>query len=167
MRFARPALVVLATLAALPALAEDVAYEVVNASSATLTEFYTSPASSGLGWSIPKLRRSGGARAGGFPGADRILAEMAEGAKATRRGLRPAGRAPIREGVPLHDAETGGSHIGTVASGGFGPTVGAPIATAILPATLPEGATVWAEVRGKRLPAEIVPLPFYKPSYKR
>ncbi|MRX49010.1 glycine cleavage system aminomethyltransferase GcvT [Paracoccus sp. S-4012] len=127
----------------------------------------TTPGSAGLGWSIPKVRRTGGARAGGFPGAERILAELAEGAKATRRGLRPEGRAPIREGVPLYEAETGGEPIGTVRSGGFGPTVGGPIATATLPAHLPEGATVWAELRGKRIPATIVPLPFIKPSYKR
>lgn len=127
----------------------------------------TTPGAAGLGWSIPKVRRTGGPRAGGFPGAERILAELADGAPATRRGLRPEGRAPIREGVPLYDAAEGGSRIGTVASGGFGPTVGGPIATAILPAALPEGATVWAEQRGRRNPVAIVPLPFVKPSYKR
>ncbi|AXC48842.1 glycine cleavage system aminomethyltransferase GcvT [Paracoccus suum] len=127
----------------------------------------TTPAAAGLGWSIPKARRTGGPRAGGFPGADKVLAEIAEGAKAIRRGLRPEGRAPIREGVPLFAAETGGESIGTVQSGGFGPTVGAPIASAILPADLADGTTIYAELRGKRVPVTIAPMPFVKPSYKR
>ena len=127
----------------------------------------TTPAAGGLGFSIPKVRRTGGARAGGFPGADRILAELAEGAPATRRGLKPEGRAPIREGVALFDAAENGARIGTVSSGGFGPTAGGPIAMATLPAALPDGATIWAELRGRRMPAAIVPLPFVKHSYKR
>lgn len=127
----------------------------------------TTPAAAGLGFSIPKARRTGGARAGGFPGADRVLAELSGGAAATRRGLKPEGRAPIREGVALFDGAEGGSRIGTVSSGGFGPTAGGPIAMAVLPAALGEGTTVWAELRGRRLPAAIVPLPFVKHSYKR
>lgn len=126
----------------------------------------TTPAAAGLGWSIPKLRRTGGARAGGFPGADAILSELAAPAR-LRRGLRPEGRAPIREGVAIFADEAGGAPIGTVSSGGFGPSVGAPVAMAILPADLPDGATVWAELRGRRVPATLAPLPFIQPSYKR
>lgn len=124
------------------------------------------PAAAGLGWSIPKVRRAGGERAGGFPGADTILPELGHAVR-TRRGLRPEGRAPIREGVAIFAAPEGGEAIGSVSSGGFGPSVGAPVAMAILPADLPEGATVYAELRGKRLPAAIAPMPFVKPTYKR
>lgn len=119
------------------------------------------PAEAGLAWSIPKIRRPGGARAGGFPGAGSVL----EAPGGIRRGLRPEGRAPIREGVALFDA--GGRAIGTVSSGGFGPSVGGPVAMARIPADIPDGAVVEAELRGKRLPVTICPLPFVTPSYKR
>ncbi|WP_347267843.1 glycine cleavage system aminomethyltransferase GcvT [Paracoccus sp. (in: a-proteobacteria)] len=126
-----------------------------------------SPGPAGLGWSIPKLRRTGGAREGGFPGANVILPELAAGPAKVRQGLRPEGRAPIREGVAIFDAAEGGSRIGTVCSGGFGPTVGGPIAMAILPRGLAEGQPLWAELRGKRMAVTVTPLPFYKPAYKR
>ncbi len=127
----------------------------------------THPGEAGLGWSIPKARRMGGVRAGGFPGAEVILPELAEGSARSRLGLRPEGRAPIREGVAIFDAPEGGAELGTVCSGGFGPSVGGPVAMAILPAGLAPGATVWAELRGKRLPVTITPLPFHQPSYRR
>lgn len=127
----------------------------------------TTPGQASLGWSIPKVRRKGGAREGGFPGADVILSELEAGVARTRRGLRPEGRAPIREGVQLFATDNGGAAIGRVSSGGFGPSVGSPIAMADLPADLPEGAVVFAELRGKRLPVTIVSLPFHTPDYKR
>lgn len=127
----------------------------------------TTPVEAGLTWSIGKARRSGGERAGGFPGADAVLGQVRDGASRRRMGLRPEGRAPIREGVAIFDAETGGTEIGTVCSGGFGPSVGGPVAMAYLPADLVEGSPVWAELRGKRLPARITALPFITPSYKR
>ena len=127
----------------------------------------TLPGEAGLGWSIPKVRRAGGARAGGFPGAGPILQELAEGPARSRRGLRPEGRAPIREGVEIFDAAEGGAALGAVCSGGFGPSVGGPVAMAVLPAGFVPGATLWAELRGKRIPVTITPLPFHKPSYKR
>lgn len=122
------------------------------------------PAQAALGWSIPKVRRAGGARAGGFPGADAVLAELGSPA-VTRRGLRPEGRAPIREGVALFADD--GTPIGTVGSGGFGPSVGGPIAMARIPADIPEGATIQAELRGKRVRLTVCALPFVTPSYKR
>ncbi|MDQ1901800.1 glycine cleavage system aminomethyltransferase GcvT [Paracoccus sp. WLY502] len=125
------------------------------------------PAQAALGWSIPKVRRTNGARAGGFPGAGIILPELADGAASVRRGLRPEERAPIREGVAIFDQAEGGEAIGHVSSGGFGPSVGGPVAMARLPAELPDGATVYAELRGKRIPVAITPLPFVTPSYKR
>ncbi|MTH65910.1 glycine cleavage system aminomethyltransferase GcvT [Paracoccus shanxieyensis] len=127
----------------------------------------TRPAQAALGWSVPKLRRQGGARQGGFPGASAVLPELARGPARTRRGLRPEGRAPIREGVAIFAADEGGAPIGKVCSGGFGPSVGGPIAMAVLPADLSDGATVWAELRGKRVAVTLTPLPFHKPSYKR
>ncbi|WBU63436.1 glycine cleavage system aminomethyltransferase GcvT [Paracoccus aerodenitrificans] len=125
------------------------------------------PGAAALGWSIPKIRRQGGEREGGFPGADVILPELAEGAAKIRTGLRPEGRAPIREGVSIYDAAEDGAEIGQVCSGGFGPSVGGPVAMAILPAGLSSGDTVYAELRGKRVPAIIADLPFIKPDYKR
>lgn len=125
------------------------------------------PARAALGWSIPKLRRNGGARAGGFPGAEIILDELANGPTLTRRGLRPEGRAPIREGVEIFADEEGGQALGKVCSGTFGPSVGGPVAMALLDASLPDGTRLWAELRGKRLPVILSELPFITPSYKR
>jgi aminomethyltransferase len=125
----------------------------------------TSPVEAGLTWAIPKARRAGGARQGGFPGAERILRELAEGPARQRVGLRPEGRAPMREGTVLWDAPEGGQTIGTVSSGGFGPSVEAPVAMAYVPAGTT--GTVWGEVRGRRLPAAIAPLPFQPTTYKR
>ena len=127
----------------------------------------TSPAQAALGWSIPKVRRRGGAREGGFPGADAILDELAAGPTVTRRGLRPEGRAPIRAGVAIHDTDQGGEPVGRVRSGGFGPSVGGPIAMAELPTGLDEDTPLWAELRGKRIPVALAPLPFITPHYKR
>ena len=127
----------------------------------------TTPVEAGLNWSIGKARRAGGERAGGFPGAETILNQLRGGAATRRVGLTPEGRAPIREGVAIFDSETGGAQIGTVCSGGFGPSVGGPVAMAYLPADLSEGSPVWAELRGKRLAARITALPFITPSYKR
>ncbi|MDB6181041.1 glycine cleavage system aminomethyltransferase GcvT [Paracoccus fistulariae] len=125
------------------------------------------PAQAALGWSIPKPRRDGGARAGGFPGAETVLKELADGPAKTRRGLRPEGRAPIREGVQIFAEETGGEALGQVCSGSFGPSVGGPVAMAILDASMPDGAKLWAELRGKRVPVILSELPFVTPSYKR
>lgn len=126
-----------------------------------------SPTEASLGWSIPKIRRKDGARAGGFPGATGILLELEEGPSRARRGLQPHGRVPIREGQELFNMESGGQCLGKVRSGGFGPTIGAPIAVALLDPDLPDGTTLWADRRGTRVPLTVVPLPFVKTSYKR
>ncbi|SIT08295.1 glycine cleavage system aminomethyltransferase GcvT [Paracoccus saliphilus] len=125
------------------------------------------PAEAALGWSIQKIRRTGGARAGGFPGAERILTELADGPAVTRRGLRPEGRAPIREAVTIFAGESGGEPIAQVTSGGFGPSVGGPVAMAMIDPSIPDGTTLYAELRGKRLPVTVTTLPFITPSYKR
>ena len=128
----------------------------------------TTPVEGALTWAIQKARRAGGARAGGFPGAEVILGQMAEGAGRKRVGLRPEGRAPMREGVPLFAAETGGEQIGQITSGSFGPTVGGPVAMGYLPAEMAsEGTRVFGELRGKRLPLAVAPLPFVAANFKR
>ena len=127
----------------------------------------TSPIEGNLGWAIQKARRAGGAREGGFPGAARILHELAEGPARRRVGLKPEGRAPMREGTQVFAAAEGGAPIGAITSGGFGPSIEGPMAMAYLPATLAEGATVYGDVRGKRLPATIVPMPFLPNRFKR
>lgn len=125
----------------------------------------TSPVEAGLAWAIQKVRRAGGAREGGFPGAARILRELAEGPARKRVGLRPEGRAPMREGTALFQGDTAA---GVISSGGFGPSVGAPIAMAYLPAGLSApGTAIEAELRGKRLPVTVCDMPFHPTSYKR
>ncbi len=121
----------------------------------------------GLGWSIGKARREG-PRAGGFPGADVILGEGQIGRTPKLAGLRPEGRAPMREGTKLFEKEADGDPVGEITSGGFGPSVGAPIAMGYLPARLTgDGTRLFGEVRGKRLAVEVSRLPFHPRSYKR
>jgi aminomethyltransferase len=128
----------------------------------------TTPIEADLAWAIQKVRRSGGGRAGGFPGAAFILDQLEKGAPRRRVGLRPEGRAPIRGGAHLFAADKGGAPLGTVTSGGFGPSLGAPIAMAYIPAEgAAPGLRLFAEVRGSRLPAHVVTLPFIAPRYKR
>lgn len=128
----------------------------------------TTPIEGGLNWSIQKSRRTGGARAGGFLGSDKILAQLDGGAPRKRIGLLPEGRAPVREGVLLFADATSTESIGSVTSGGFGPSLGAPIAMGYLPsAQAADGATVYAELRGQRMPMKVSPMPFVPHSYKR
>ena len=127
----------------------------------------TSPVEAGLGWAVQKVRRAGGARAGGFPGDRRILAELAEGPARARVGLRPEGRAPMRAGTALYADPDAEAPVGAVTSGGFGPSVGAPVAMATVPAGTEAGAVLWGDVRGRRMPARVTDLPFHAPRYRR
>ncbi|MBK0399432.1 glycine cleavage system aminomethyltransferase GcvT [Limibaculum sp. M0105] len=128
----------------------------------------TTPVEAGLTWAIQKARRTGGAREGGFPGAARILAELDAEPARLRVGLLPEGRAPVRGGAPLFAAEEGGDSIGIVTSGGFGPSLGAPVAMGYVPAGLAaEGTRVFAEVRGRRLALSVAPMPFVPNGYKK
>lgn len=128
----------------------------------------TGPVEAGLSWAIQKVRRAGGARAGGFPGDEAILRQLDEGAARRRVGLRPEGRSPMREGTALFAAEEGGEAVGAVTSGGFGPTVGGPVAMGYVPAALSApGTALWGEVRGKRLPLQVAALPFVPARFKR
>jgi aminomethyltransferase len=128
----------------------------------------TTPVEGALEWSIQKSRRNGGARAGGFPGEDKILPQLENGAPRRRVGLRPEGRAPVREDAPLFADATSSEQIGAVTSGGFGPSINAPVAMGYLPSSRAAlGGTVFAELRGQRLPLVISPMPFVPNTYKR
>ena len=128
----------------------------------------TTPVEGALEWSIQKSRRNGGARSGGFPGADKILAQLGKGAPRRRVGLKPEGRAPVREAAPLFADATSSEQIGAVTSGGFGPSINAPIAMGYLPSShTASGGLVFAELRGQRLPLRVAPMPFVPNTYKR
>lgn len=127
----------------------------------------TSPVEAGLTWAIQKSRRAG-AREGGFPGAATILDQLENGAPRKRVGLTPEGRAPMREGVMLFASQDEGTPIGQITSGGFGPTVGHPVAMGYVTADhAATGTQVYGELRGKRLPLHVTPLPFTPASFKR
>jgi aminomethyltransferase len=128
----------------------------------------TTPVEGALSWSIQKSRRNGGARAGGFPGADVILSQLESGAPRRRVGLKPEGRAPVREGAPLFADSASSEQIGAVTSGGFGPSIGAPLAMGYLPAPHAGlGGAIFADLRGQRLPLRVTPMPFVPNTYKR
>jgi aminomethyltransferase len=128
----------------------------------------TTPVEGALEWSLQKSRRAGGVRAGGYPGAETIARQLAEGAPRRRVGLRAEGRAPVRGGAELFASENSEEPIGTVTSGGFGPSVNAPVAMGYLPTEFTKtGALVFAEVRGQKLPMRVAAMPFTPHSYKR
>jgi aminomethyltransferase len=128
----------------------------------------TTPTEAALQWSIQKSRRNGGARAGGFAGAELILSQLENGAPRCRVGLKPEGRAPVREGAPLFADSSSNQQIGAVTSGGFGPSIGAPVAMGYLPTPQTNaGGTVFAELRGQRLPLRVTAMPFVPNTYKR
>ena len=127
----------------------------------------TSPIEAGLGWSIGKVRRTG-ERAGGFPGAEKVLYQALHGAPRSRIGLYPEGRAPMRPGTALYAAEDAELPVGQVTSGGYGPSLEAPISMAYVAALHAAPDTpLWGEVRGRRLPARVTALPFRPSTYKR
>jgi aminomethyltransferase len=128
----------------------------------------TTPVEGALEWSIQKSRRKGGARPGGFPGADIILNQFEQGAPRRRVGLRPEGRAPVREGALLFADENSTQPIGSVTSGSFGPSLNAPVAMGYLPSPLASiDNVVFADVRGQRLALRIAAMPFVPNTYKR
>lgn len=128
----------------------------------------TTPVQGALSWAIQKVRRAGGDRAGGFPGADVVLTELTSGAARERVGLLPEGRAPMREGVELFAQVDDETLIGKITSGGFGPTVGGPIAMGyVTKAQATVGTRVYGELRGKRLPLTVTSLPFTPANFKR
>ena len=128
----------------------------------------TTPVEAALEWSVQKSRRHGGARTGGFPGAEIVLKQFDSGASRRRVGLKAEGRAPVRENAALFADETSQDKIGVVTSGGFGPSINAPVAMGYVPSSLAaDGSTVFADVRGQRMPMHVSPMPFVPHSYKR
>ncbi len=132
----------------------------------------TTPAEASLGWAIQKVRRAGGAREGGFPGAHKVLAQLADmtGAQGVltrkRVGLVALERVPVREHTALHSLD--GQPIGTVTSGLLAPTVDKAIAMAyVQPSHATPGTRIHAIVRGKPVPMEVSPMPFQPARYHR
>lgn len=122
----------------------------------------TDPVSAGLAWAIPKNIRADGV----FAGAQALRAIMAAGAKQKRVGLKAEGRQPVRNGVSLVDSD--GQPVGTVTSGGFGPSAGHPVAMGYVDASRAQaGNRLYAEVRGSRIPVDIHPLPFTPHRYRK
>ncbi len=128
----------------------------------------TTPVEAGLEWAIQRSRRADGTRGGGFPGASIILEQLKTGTEKRRVGLRPEGRAPVRADTPLYEKDDDDTPIGTVTSGGFGPSINAPIAMGYVPTPLAEpGTQIFAAVRGQKLPVRVTRIPFVKRNYKR
>ena len=129
----------------------------------------TTPVEAGLQWAMQKVRRAGGARAGGFPGADRILAQLGDDAGSVTRkrvGLKALERIPVREHIELQNLN--GERIGEVTSGLLGPTIDQPIAMGYVPPALATlGSQVNAIVRGKPVKMEVVAMPFVPTNYFR
>lgn len=127
----------------------------------------TTPVEADIAWAIPKVRRTGGSREGGFPGAEVILRQLAEGTERRRVGLRSEGRAMVREGAELYTDEACTQMVGSITSGGFGASVGGPIAMAFAPAGTTAGTTLYALVRGKAAALTVTDMPFVPHNYKR
>ncbi|PZU42624.1 glycine cleavage system aminomethyltransferase GcvT [Diaphorobacter nitroreducens] len=128
----------------------------------------TTPPEAGLNWAIQKVRRTGGARAGGFPGADKVLAQIDSPATLTRKrvGLVALERVPVREHTELQNES--GERIGEVTSGLLAPTADKPIALAyVMPAHSAPGTRMNAMVRGKAVPMEVAATPFVPTRYYR
>ena len=128
----------------------------------------TTPVEAALSWAIQKVRRKAGEREGGFPGADVILNHLDNGAPRKRVGLRPEGRAPMREGTQIYAQAEAGEPVGQITSGAFGPTIGGPMSMGYVPSEhAGEGTGLFGDVRGKRLPVTVVALPFTPANFKR
>ena len=126
----------------------------------------TTPVEAGLAWAIQKSRRPGGARPGGYPGADVLGGQLARGTAVERIGLLGLERVPVREGAVLHDAQ--GHKLGKVTSGTLAPSVNHPIAMAYVAANhAAPKHELYADVRGKAQPMRVTPLPFIPHRYFR
>jgi aminomethyltransferase len=128
----------------------------------------TTPVEAGLNWAMQKVRRSGGERAGGFPGAAKILAQL-DGSQPLERkrvGLIAKERVPVREHTELQNAT--GQRIGEVTSGLLGPTIDQPIAMGyVTPDFAANGTEIFAMVRGRQVPMVVAPMPFVATRYYR
>ena len=128
----------------------------------------TTPVEASLTWAIQKARRSNGSRASGFIGSEIILKQLAGGTNKKRVGFLPQTRAPMREGVEIFGTETSKEAIGKITSGGYGPTVGYPIAMGYINSEYANSEDDWfGELRGKRVPVKVSNLPFVPLNFKR
>ena len=128
----------------------------------------TSPVEGAIEWAIQKVRRKGGERMGGFPGADRILNELENGAARRRVGILPDGRAPMRAHTMLFATEESTDPMGKITSGAFGPSIERPMSMGYVATEhAATGTKIYADVRGKRLPATVADMPFRPSTYKR
>ena len=128
----------------------------------------TTPVEASLTWAIQKARRSNGSRASGFIGSEIILKQLAGGTNKKRVGLLPQTRAPMREGVEIFGTETSKDAIGKITSGGYGPTVGYPIAMGYINSEYANSEDdLFGELRGKRVPVKVSNLPFVPLNFKR
>jgi len=126
----------------------------------------TTPVEASLSWALSKARRADGSRPGAYPGAEVILRQLAEGAGRKRVGLLVKDRMPVREGAELVDAT--GRIVGKVTSGGFGPTIGGPVAMGYVETSCAAiGTPLNAIVRGKLVPVEVAKTPFVPQRYYR
>lgn len=126
----------------------------------------TTPVEGSLAWALSKTRRADGQRPGGFPGAEVILRQLAEGVERKRVGLLVKDRLPVREGAEIVDVN--GVVVGKVTSGGFGPTVNGPVAMGYVTAAhAAVGTALQAIVRGKPVPVEVAKTPFVPQRYYR
>jgi aminomethyltransferase len=122
----------------------------------------TTPIEAGLAWAVPKRRRA----EGGFPGADVVQRQLAEGAPRRRVGILPEGRQPARAHTEIQDMS--GRNVGELTSGGFGPTLGGPVAMGYVETKLAApGTALSLMVRGKAVPAKVAALPFVPHRYYR
>lgn len=126
----------------------------------------TTPIEAGLLWAISRPRRADGIRAGGFPGAETVFAQQLQGVSRKRVGLLPQERTPVREGAEIVDEA--GTIVGSVCSGGFGPTLNAPVAMGYVDLAFTAVDTpLWAIVRGKRVALKVSKTPFVVQRYYR
>ena len=127
----------------------------------------TTPVEAALDWAVPCVRRAGGVRCGGFPGAEVILQQLSSGAPRKRVGLRSESR-PVRGGAGLFADATSSLALGAVTSGTFGPSARGPVAMGYVPVTAAHvGSRLFADVRGRRVPVTLTEMPFVAHRYHR
>ncbi len=126
----------------------------------------TSPVEASLLWALSKSRRADGVRPGGYIGAEVIMAQMANGVRRKRVGLKPLSKMPVRDGAEVVDDQD--NIIGFVTSGGFSVTLNRPVAMGYVQTEFAQvGSKLQALVRNKKIPLEVVKLPFVKQNYYR
>ena len=128
----------------------------------------TTPVEASLTWAIQKVRRANGERAGGFIGSKIILKQLDEGTERKRVGFLPQTRAPMREGVEVFETERSKDTIGIITSGGYGPTVGHPVAMGYIDSKYAQNKNnLFGDLRGKRVPVKVSKIPFVPLNFKR